>query len=275
MRSYDPNDEYDAKVLAEYNAEPWMVDLLKLNPEYVYWGPHEDYMTTKGEGWNAPVTVASWKEFEWKLDELNECVNFYFDIIRDSMECVSCGRSGYNHATREIADTFYDHGDFPSSSRPRGSTGRRWIDAITQDELEALWSEGRLCNYDKETQKWVPKPVTLEQVNRANSYGYRPGPGEDYFFLTHDGINRHILVETRAKRLGVYGRCKHCEGRGEVWTTDKAHVELVLWMIHPRKGASRGVEIKLVKREDLPGVFKWLRNAAERNTARFSAVINL
>ncbi len=31
----------------------------------------------------------------------------------------------------------------------------------------------------------------------------------------HDSINRWILIETRAKRLGVYGLCPVCHGKGE------------------------------------------------------------
>jgi hypothetical protein len=38
MRKYDENT---AKKL---NAEQWQLDLPKLNPDYVHWGPHEDYM---------------------------------------------------------------------------------------------------------------------------------------------------------------------------------------------------------------------------------------
>jgi hypothetical protein len=58
MRSFDPNDEYDVEELEKLHAEPWMLCLLDLNPEYVSWGPHEDYMWRKEDaGWAAPVTI--------------------------------------------------------------------------------------------------------------------------------------------------------------------------------------------------------------------------
>jgi hypothetical protein len=38
--------------------------------------------------------------------------------------------------------------------------------------------------------------------------------------LVHDGINRCILVETRAKRLGVYGHCEYCDGQGDIFQSE-------------------------------------------------------
>ena len=80
MRSFDPDDEYDRKTLKSMAAEPWMIAHLKLNPDYCSWGPGEDYMSTKGDGWGTSQELASWSAFgPWKLDELNECVHFYFE----------------------------------------------------------------------------------------------------------------------------------------------------------------------------------------------------
>ena len=93
MRTY-PEDESDQKELARLNAEPWMVEQLKLNPEYVHWGPHEDYMGGKpDEGWRSPILKDTWTDLIGKqpelpeglnegftLDELNEVVHFYFHL---------------------------------------------------------------------------------------------------------------------------------------------------------------------------------------------------
>ncbi len=35
--------------------------------------------------------------------------------------------------------------------------------------------------------------------------------------LGHDAINQWICVEVRARRLGVYGKCRRCKGKGVVW----------------------------------------------------------
>ena len=112
MRSFDPNDEYDKEEAARINAEPWMLDLLAVNPEYTSWGPHEDYMWKVGEdepedpnnpnmrrhsGWDARVIKNSWGEFSpsFNLDELNECVNFYFSVRRENAWCPNCDGNGY------------------------------------------------------------------------------------------------------------------------------------------------------------------------------------
>lgn len=255
-----PEDDCDRDELARLNAEPWMVEALSLNPAYVFWGPHEDYMMTKDAGWRSPIFMSSWLEV-MTLDDLNECVNFYFEIGRESMECEACGQSGYNPATRRLADDFYDFGE----------TGRRWCDAITQDEVEALQDSNRLRAWNAESREWERIPLTAEQVNSANRRGSR----SMFSGLDHDGINRHILIETRATRLGVYGKCEKCDGHGYVYTALAAHLALVLWIIHPRKGASRGVEIKPLSRDDFRSAVKWLAGAAERNAHRFAKVVSI
>lgn len=241
MRTVPADDDRDdVDVL---NAEPWMLDLLALNPSYVFWGPHEDYMWKTGSGWDARVILARWSDM-WPLDELNECVNFYFSVERASVKCEACDGSGHNHATKRISDSFYAH----------DGVGPRWDDQITDDEVDALWAKGRLTHDFKDG-----KP-TAAQVN-----AWQRSRG-----LGHDGINRWILIETRAARLGVLGHCAACEGRGHVFTEPAAHVTLTLWMLHPRKGCSRGVEVERIEREDLPAVFGWLREAAQRNAQRFA-----
>jgi hypothetical protein len=92
--------------------------------------------------------------------------------------------------------------------------------------------------------------------------------------LGHDAINRGILVETRDKREGVYGLCERCDGKGHYYHEDsKAQLALVLWVLHPRKGASRGVEVKSITKEQVPEVLEYLREANERNVQRFQKAV--
>ena len=65
----DPNDKYDQQELKNLAAEPWMLELLNLNPDYCGWGPHEDYMCGTGDGWNSRILCSSWQDFR-KSDEL-------------------------------------------------------------------------------------------------------------------------------------------------------------------------------------------------------------
>ena len=111
MRHYpDADNKYDQEDLAELNAQPWMVRLLKLNPDYTCWGPHEDYMSDSGDGWNSRQLPNTWSEFgPWELDDLNELANFYFSVERDSKECPSCGGSGYHPDALWVSGSFYEN----------------------------------------------------------------------------------------------------------------------------------------------------------------------
>lgn len=262
MRKYD---EDDAKVL---NAEQWQLDLLKLNPSYVWWGNYEDYMSNE-KGWRARYFAESFDEL-WDLDNLNEVVNFYFEVTRENHECPHCEGEGVNPETRQLIEDWYDFEE----------TGRRWCSKLTEVEVEALFKAGRLSDlsdgwykYDKEKDSWMkmedewvscdkPKMPSPEEVNAWNE-----GRG-----LGHDAINRSICVRARAKHLGVYGNCHHCEGLGYIYDSDKAKVSLQLWMLHPRKGCSKGVYIKEIKQTDLPKVFEYLREADQRNQNRFKGI---
>ena len=259
MRSY-PKDSED---LEKLKAEPWMLELLKYNPAYPHWGPYEDYMSKGGEAWDSRILYTSWKAFgPWGLDDYNECVNFYFDVERESKSCGACEGGGLNPATQAINHDFY--------------YGPAWRESITEDEVAALVEAKRIgWDFDREKKEWVlagPTP-TAEVINEINYGGeHRVGARCPKGVVSHDGINRHILVKTRATRLGVYGLCRDCEGQGYVYTKPQANVNLVLWMLVPRKGCSRGVEVKNIKEEELPEIFAWLREAAKRNAARFKKI---
>jgi hypothetical protein len=261
MRSYDPNDDYDEKEAKALLAEEWMLLALGLNPDYVLWGPGDDYMHGDGEGWNSAMRYDSWREFDITLDDLNEVVNFYFQITREAKDCGACGATGLSPKARKISDSFY------GSSEEGG-----WRDKITLDECKALVERGRLMEWDARAESWKKREVVdeafLREVNTANGSGRSLLSGR-----AHDAINRFILIETRCKRLGIVAACDKCKGEGSIFIEDRARLGLVLWLLHPRKGASRGVEIASIEKRDLPKALAFLKRAAERNTARFSKAI--
>lgn len=234
----DPDDDEDKKELADLDAPAWMLELLHMNPDYPHWGPDEELMTTRGNGWSTSIAACKWED-HWPIDNLNECVHFYFEVSRPGHGCGACDRTGYNAATREINRTFFDH----------ENAGRNaWGADITEDEAAALVASGRGCGC-----------VAAAEFNRRQKSG------------GHDAINRWILVETRAKRLGVYGMCEACGGSGEI-VTGPARASLVVWMLHPRKGASRSIRYVDLRQDQLPSVFAWLREAANRNAGRFARI---
>lgn len=301
MRSYDPTDEYEVEELAHLAPEPWMVELLALNPPYVSWGPHEDHMCNTGDGWDSRKIIDSWQEFgPWGLDEYNECVNFYFEIGRDSKPCETCGGKCRHPHAQWITESWYRHTSpfttpdpdeirskqllqrfgcqFTDSVLGRGTlppddvvalygnpflehcvstmdNGGEWATNLTQDETDALWDQHRL------RLEFKNKP-TAEEVNAwAKS---RRGIG-------HDAINSWICSRRRCERLGVPYDCPSCKGHGSHFIAP-AHINLVLWILHPRKGCSRGVEVRITQ-QDLPMVFDWLQEAAKRNASRFAKAV--
>lgn len=259
-----------------------MLGLVRLNPNYTCWGPHEDYMIEKS-GWRRPILVDSWPSFEVKLDDYNEVVNFYFEIDRASKECPACkGGDGYHPDAQWVSESFYrhsspfvvqtyeeqkardivesfgshlsqavvrpdtDNANYPSEEllnkygpefrafceQMRDGEGY-WSKSITQEEVDILVEKNRLWDFTRKVVdgKWVDMEhrPTAEEVN-SNQEGFKG----------HDAINRSYLIEARCKRFGIPLRCPECEGYGYVWTTDKPHLNLILWLIHPRKGAGRG-----------------------------------
>lgn len=262
---------YDLDEAKRLNAKHWQLDLLKANPEYVHWGPHEDYMSNTGEGWNGRVIKATWADFgPWALDELNECVNFYFSVQRASVDCIHCGGNGYHPKAQRIVNTFYGH----QCHQIGVPESEAWHDKITQDEVQALVDAGRLLDFTHEFtagEGWKRKePAVVPTAAEVNAMQSVRGRG----FVSHDAINRSILTERRIKReLGLEDhRCPACEGHGYVFTEPEAYVSLTLWWLHPRKGCSRGIEVTRVEQGDLPAVQKFLREAAERNAKRFTGI---
>ena len=243
MRNFNENDEYDVEQMAKLNAEEWQINCLAKNPDYTYWGNYEDYMSDKNGIWGSPIEIESVADL-WGLDVLNELVNFYFFIERESHTCPDCNGLGLNKATCELNRSWYDF----------ERTGKRWCDKITQDEVDALWEARRLRTYFNE------KP-TADKVNEA---------AKQHAFV-HDGINRWVCVKTRAKRLGIYGdgENKDCID-GVIYDSDKATLKLQMWFIHPRKGASRGVILQNIKENEVEAVINYLKTARQRNYDRFS-----
>jgi hypothetical protein len=267
-------DESDVKDLLKLNAEKWQIDLLSKNPEYVFWGNYEDYMSDKNAGWRSPAELETFDEI-WTLDDYNELVNFYFEVFRKNHSCPHCDGGGLNPETKQLEEDWYDF----------EGTGRRWCNNIGEVEIEALVKGGRLSDlmdswylYDDDKNVWLsldtslpmaqrewvecekPKFPTPDEVNQWSKSGGLGG---------HDAINRWICVKARAKHLGIYGHCEHCE-EGYIYDDEKATVGLQLWYLHPRKGASRGVYVKQIKETDITRVIEYLKEAAKRNAERFS-----
>lgn len=141
---------------------------------------------------------------------LNVVWKGYCNPYPAKVKCHRCEGEGLNTATVRIARRFYSFGD----------RSRSWFDKITQDEVQALVDEGRLYDFThtwKQGEGWKRREdnyiPTADEVNAAqHTRGLRGH---------HDTINRWILVEARARRLGVYGKCRVCRGDGYLPNPDK------------------------------------------------------
>lgn len=130
-------------------------------------------------------------DFDWPLDmPWKGYVNPY-----SSQKCKACDGSGFNPATKQLLDDWYDF----------SNSGSKWHNRLTQDEVDALVEYNRLREFTQNGQR-----PTAEMVNRACERQ-----------SIHDAINRFICLEVRAKRLGVYGQCKYCGGDGEIYFNER------------------------------------------------------
>jgi hypothetical protein len=269
----------------------------------------EDNPHGKDSGWESRVLIEKWADFGWELGELNEVVNFYFSINRPARDCETCKGYGHHPDAQWVTESWYRHSSpftksdanelrakavleqfgsrFNDSAVGRGTlppndvlarygqpflehcvttmeNGGEWSTNLTQDEVDELVKEGRLSDFTREWvqgEGWKPtghSPTAAEVNAKAKTSA-----------MVHDAINSWICQRRRCERLGIPYECPTCEGHGKLFT-GPAHLSLTLWALHPRKGASRGVEIKHVERGEVAKAVEFLQRAAERNAERFS-----
>lgn len=128
-------------------------------------------------------------------------------------DCPDCDGSGYSPTARWLQSTFYDH-------NVRDDVGG-WRNKLVQTDVDALVAAGRLrhcarrepTEANPRTWEWVTVPRTAEEVNAGSD----DWSGE----CSHDGINCHILVESRCERLGAPSGCERCDGNGNIGTDEQ------------------------------------------------------
>lgn len=246
---YFPTDTYDFDDVARLAPPDWMMNALRMNPGYCNWGNHEDYMIKDGHGWDSRQSVASSTEFTWGLDDLNEVVNFYFNITRPAHECRPCRGRGLAPEALLFDESFYRR--FPV--RASEDSGSNYL----QCDVDALWEARRL-------ERNIETKPTLEE--------FKANPAKYLGCMGHDAINRGVIGEARAKEGGYEYICPDCDGHGQILTGEAA-LQLQLWVIHPRKGCSRGVLIENIPNEaELAKMVSYLKEARDRNANRFAGL---
>jgi hypothetical protein len=171
-------------------------------------------------------------------------------------ECPDCGGSGYNPETHQISEDYYDFAhtgqrwcdditqdevealvaenrlwDFVRVFTAEGWKPKVWNHPgfwcpqchAVEKVVPNIDGSGRSANYAllcekcKVAMEVLPgDDIRLHIPTAAEVNAWQRGPG-----FGHDGINRGILIEARAKRLGVWGYCETCKGEGVVFESDE------------------------------------------------------
>ena len=208
---------------------------LNLNKgNYNCWGNGQDYMSSKKGQWNSDVELDSIKDM-WELDDLNECVNFYFRAEKKVKTCESCSGSGISSR---------------SETEQWNISYRK--ENLTEEDVTGLYEDGWLKT----------KPKDLHDFLTNDKY-------KDFDI---DVLRIHTILKRRAEREGYDYLCQCCQGDGCIDIDKKYSLALQLWILHPRKSSSLGVLIHNITEQDLPEVYKLLNCARERFNIKFDKI---
>jgi hypothetical protein len=276
MREHPDFNDQTPDEIAELKAADWQIEVLRLNPDYTAWGNFEDYMANFGEGWDARAEFDDWTSAKapLQLDDLNELVNFYFEVDRSSKKCEACDGTGDGLAVRRLSDDWHGFSSTPS-----------WRYSLTEIEVEALMISGRMptqltdgtrYEFNPDSEAWFQYLPKSSKVACDRPTFPTPSAVNSYYaasIMGHDSIEAYICIHARAKSTGLDELyCSDCQGHGRVYTAPAATLRLQLWWLHPRKGCSKGIYIRQILESELPQVYKFLCQAADRNADRFAAV---
>lgn len=169
----------------------------------------------------------------------------------NSQECQSCEGKGLNEETLTIDNEWYSfekQNYAPNPFRPECIYNTlSWANSITQEDVQALVDGDRLWDFTRRPiNKKQEEDVKKELAEGRNSWlpynnGYVPTAKEvnewNLKGMGHDGINKHICVKAKAKKLGVYGMCEHCNGDGHVFQSKEIETLHDNWKdFEPPKG---------------------------------------
>lgn len=217
------------------NAEIWQLTLLEFNPEFIGWELGEDREWVKRNRWDREFYFDTWRSFRPReLGRNNELVDFYFSVRRANKACKNCNGTGLTPEANEI-----------------GNDWLNWCDKLTQEEVDVLCEMTWLGDYLDE------KP-TADEVNSLSRQ-------ENLF----DSEDRDNCIKIRTERLGIEHDCNHCQGRSYFFTAEHAHASLTLWFRHQSSGCSSAIEVCQITQDDLPVIYKYLQDAAQRNAEIF------
>lgn len=104
------------------------------------------------------------------------------------------------------------------------------------------------------------------------------GVEEDYMTARGTGWNCSLIIQSWnefAWDLDNYNEIVNFYFEIEKADDNQTILSVTFWVIHPRKGASRGVKVLNIQKCEVPQVVEYLKVARERNYQRFSKLDRL
>lgn len=152
-------------------------------------------------------------DFAWPLHTRWD--GFCLPVELRSTKCFECDGEGLNVLTCGIAASWY---------HPVRFSGLEFN--LEQADVQALVDANRLMDF---THTWSKETGYVRR-----EYGYVPSAQEVNAWarcrgVGHDSVNRWVVIEAKAKRLGVYGLCATCNGAGEIWNSPEQKAEAEAW----------------------------------------------
>jgi hypothetical protein len=132
-------------------------------------------------------------DFNWPVGEIWKG---YENPNPGPPDCPVCNYSGYNRETKALLDSFL-----------------QWENHLVQEEVDELLRLGYLITltHERGESGWIPREnvpeLTAQFINSCQKH---------IPFGLFDSFDRFTVTEIRAKRLGVFGKCPNCKGRGEL-----------------------------------------------------------
>ena len=130
----------------------------------------------EGSGWDAPCIVASWKEHGFSLDELNEVVNFYFEINKPSVKCKKCGGNGHHPDAQWITKSWYSHSSPFTNQTAEEVNVKRFLERFGCENRPPLLGRGKMPPDELIEKYGLPSSSTASRRWRTAASGAPTSP---------------------------------------------------------------------------------------------------
>lgn len=97
----------------------------------------------------------------------------------------------------------------------------QWGHHLSQDDVDALWADGRLYDFNPNWRENHNEGVPAPKAADVNQWSIRR--------MGHDSINSWICIRERLKKSGHDEYCKYCDGEGHSWPSEEVKTLYENW----------------------------------------------